>query len=150
MARANSAPRRILALGALLCGLLLLGGCGGESDDSTSSSATTADGGLTVEVTPADAAPGSTVEAAVVNDTDEQFTYGAAYELERKAGADFEKVDLPDTPVIQIGYIAPAGGKGPPVRVKLPKDLQPGTYRVVIQRGVPNVGDLGGTFTITG
>lgn len=150
MARANLAPLRIWALAALLGGLLLLGGCGGDSDQSSATSTTAADPGLTVAVTPADAAPGSTVRAAVVNDTDKQFTYGAGYELERQVDDGFEKVDLPDSPVIQIGYIAPAGGTGPPVRVKLPKDLQPGTYRVVIQRDVPNVGDLGGTFTIIG
>ncbi len=86
----------------------------------------------------------------MVNGTGEQFTYGAAYELERQVGDGFEKVDLPDHPVIEIGYIAPAGGTGPPIEVKLPKDLTPGMYRVVIQRDVPNVGDLGGTFTIDG
>jgi hypothetical protein len=150
MARANPAPMRIWVVAAISAVALLVGGCGGNSDESTSSESTSTDAGLTVKVTPAQASPGSTVEAAVVNDTDKEFTYGAAYELEHQVGDQFEKVDLPESPVIQIAYVAPAGGTGPPVQVKLPKDLQPGTYRVVIQRDVPNVGDLGGTFEITG
>lgn len=149
MARANSVPARIWALMALVT-CLSLAGCGGESEPSTSAQSTTASSGLTVKVEPAKAAPGSSVSASVVNDTDKQFTYGAAYELEREVGGDFQKVDLPSKPVIEIGYIAPAGGTGPPVKVDLPGDLAPGTYRVVIQRDVPDVGDLAGTFEIVG
>lgn len=153
MARANLAPPRIWAPAALVVGILTLAGCGGGAAESTPSSTTTTtpgDAGLTVEVTPAAAAPGSTVRAAVINDTDKQFTYGADYELDRQVGNGFEKVDLPPRAVIEIGYIAPAGGTGPPVEVKLPKDLKPGMYRVVIQRDVPNVGELGGALKITG
>jgi hypothetical protein len=150
MARANHAPPRIWVAAAVSAVVLSLGGCGGGYGESTSSESTTAGAGLSVKVSPAQTSPGSTVEASVVNDTDKEFTYGAAYELEHQVGDAFEKVDLPASPVIEIGYVAPAGGTGPPVEVQLPKDLQPGTYRVVIQRDVPNVGDLGGTFEITG
>lgn len=102
-----------------------------------------------MEVEPARAAPGESIEAAVVNGTEEEFTYGAGYELERQVDGGLETVDLPKRPVIQIGYVAPAGGTGPPVAVKLPRDLEPGIYRVVIQRDVPGVGDLSGQFEIT-
>ena len=46
--------------------------------------------------------------------------------------------------------MAAAGETGPPVEVELPKDLAAGTYRVVIQRDVPGVGDLSGEFDVTG
>ncbi len=57
---------------------------------------------------------------------------------------------LPDTPVPQIAYIAKPGENGPPVTVKIPKDALPGQYRVVIQRDVPDVGDLSGEFEVKG
>ena len=150
MALANPAASRIRVAATLASVLLLIAGCGGDESDSTTSSTTATGGGLTVKVTPARAAAGSKVEASVVNDTGKEFTYGAGYELERQANGGFEKVALPPAPVIEIGYVAPAEGTGPPVEVDLPKDLQPGTYRVVIQRDVPNVGDLSGTFEIVG
>ena len=135
---------------------LLLAACGDDSNepdgstatDSTSSGASS--GSLSVEVEPAQAAPGESIKAAVVNGTDEEFTYGAGYELERQVDGGLETVDLPERPVVQIGYVAPPGMTGPPVAVKLPPDLEPGIYRVVIQRDVPGVGDLSGQFEITG
>lgn len=144
---------------SLACGLLLAG-CGGSSDEPTSAeppSGAEASGaadnegsGLSVAVSPAKAAPGQPVKASVVNNTDQEFTYGAGYELERRRVSGWEAIELPDRPVIQIAYVAPPGERGPPVRVNLPLDLEPGTYRVVIQRDVPGVGDLSGQFKITG
>ena len=135
---------------AARCSLLaacsfLLAACGSESD---STSAESADAGLQVIVKPVRAAPGGTVRAAVVNGSDEEFTYGAAYELERQMGEDFEPVKLPRTPVPQIGYVAKPGETGAPVEVKVPATALPGQYRVVIQRGVPDVGDLSGEFEV--
>lgn len=144
--RLPSSPRPVLAVLALACAVGLAA-CGDDSDDSTSEPA---DAGLQVLVKPIRAMPGDTIEAMVVNGSDEQFTYGAGYELEFQQGADFEKVKLPNTPVTQIGYVAKPGETGPPVRVKLPGDLQPGQYRVVIQRDVPDVGDLSGEFEVIG
>jgi len=152
--RSSRLPGTAVASFVALC--LLLAACGDDSNepdgstatDSTSSGASS--GSLSVEVEPAQAAPGESIEAAVVNGTEKEFTYGAAYELEREVGGGFEKVDLPNRAAIAIGYVAPLDGTGPPVRVKLPPDLEPGTYRVVIQRDVPGVGDLSGQFEITG
>ena len=96
------------------------------------------------------AAPGDTIEARIVNDSDEEFTYGAGYELERQMGGSFEQVKLPKRPVITIGYVAKPGETGPPVEVRIPEDALPGQYRVVIQRDVPDVGDLSGEFEVTG
>ncbi len=147
-----SSTRPLAGVTALVACSLLLAACGGDSGESssTSSPTTSAETGLSVEVTPAKADPGQPVEARVVNGTDKQFTYGAAYELERQTAEGLEGIDLPDRPVIAIGYLAPPGETGPPVKVKLPADLEPGTYQVVIQRDVPGVGDLSGQFTITG
>lgn len=82
------------------------------------------------------------------NGTDEQFTYGAGYELERQMGDAFEQVELPRSPVIQIAYVAKPGKTGPPVMVTVPKDALAGQYRVVIGGGTPDVGDLSGEFEV--
>ncbi len=159
MLNASSTRPLAGATAALLACSLLLSACGGDAGGSSSteaaSSTTTttsaSGGGLSVSVTPSEAQAGELVAASVVNDTDKQFNYGAAYELKRQGPDGYEKVGLPPRrPVIAIGYLAPPGETGPPVKVKLPSDLEPGTYRVVIQRNVPGVGDLSGQFTITG
>src|SRR5688572_20242341 len=138
MSGQGSQRRRGLGALALLLASLTLVACGGDDDDATSTAAPApAPGGLSVEVQPASASPGDTVEAVVVNEGDEQFTYGAAYELEAEAGGTWEPVKLPIEPIPEIGYVAPPGGTGPPVSVDLPKDLEPGTHRVVIRRNVP-------------
>ena len=129
------------------CSLLLVA-CGSDSGDAATATSPTADAGLSVSVNPASASPGDTVEAVVVNGSDEQFTYGAAYELERQKGNAFEQVELPRRPVIEIGYVAPPGKSGPAIDVAIPKDALPGQYRVVIQRDVPDVGDLSGEFEV--
>jgi len=141
-----SSLRPALWLIAAACALALTA-CGGDSDDTSSQPA---DAGLRVLVTPPKASPGDTIEAEVVNDSDEEFTYGAGYELEYQQGEDFEPIKLPNTPVPEIGYIAKPGESGPPVKVKLPGNLKPGQYRVVIQRDVPDVGDLSGEFEVIG
>ena len=146
--------KRHLRLGALalLSACLPFAGCG-DDDAAPGSTATTSTGGsgsLTVTVEPARAGPGDTVEARVVNDTGADFTYGAAYELEVQSGEEWQAVEIPVRPVPEIGYVAPPGQSGPPVAVELPKDLPPGTYRVVIQRDVPGVGDLHGEFDVSG
>lgn len=86
----------------------------------------------------------------MVNDTDEQFTYGAGYEIDREVDGSFEPVKLPDRPIIEIGYVADPGETGAPVSVDVPGSAAPGIYRVVIQRDVPNVGDLSGEFEVIG
>jgi len=143
---------RVAAACFLLLAALLLVACGGDEDTSTSASTTatsaTEAGGLSVSVEPAQALAGTTVAAAVVNDTDKEFTYGADYELEREVDGDFEPVKLPKRPVIQIGYVAKAGEIGPPVSAEIPADATPGTYRVVIQRDVTDVGDVSGEFEV--
>jgi hypothetical protein len=109
----------------LAASTVVLAACGGEE-------ATTAEEAGAVIVTPSSAPAGSTVAAAVRNDTDAQITYGAGYELERELDGEWEQINLPEQVVNQIGYIAEPGRTGPPVQVKLPGDLEPGPYRVVL------------------
>ncbi|MFN8151697.1 MAG: immunoglobulin-like domain-containing protein [Solirubrobacterales bacterium] len=138
---------------AVLSLALAFAACGSDSGDNTgdgTDSSQPADAGLEVLVEPERAAAGDTVKAEVVNGTEEQFTYGKAFELERQEGEDFVKVKLPPTPTPMIALIAEPGETGPPIQIKLPKDLMPGQYRVVIQRDVPDVGDLSGAFEVTG
>jgi len=126
---------------------LLAAGCGGSDAGggaTTSGPAAT----LTVTVEPAAAAPGDEIAARVNNDGDESYTYGAAYELERRVGDAWRQVKLPPRPVIEIGYVASPGAAGPPVTVKVPNDAEPGSWRVVIDRDAPGVGLLSGEFEV--
>jgi hypothetical protein len=145
--RSGSFGRRLAAVALAVLACLALVACGGDSGGGTDET-TSAVAGLRVEVEPARAAPGATIRARVVNDTGEEFTYGAAYELERQVGDSFEPVKLPPRPVPEIGYVAKPGGIGPAVDVAIPKSALPGQYRVVIQRDVPDVGDLAGDFSV--
>lgn len=154
MAPAKQRLRRRAAF-AIVASCLLLPtaattGCGDEEDSGSDPNTTpgTEPGGLSVTVEPEQAAAGTTIEAAVVNDTDQQFTYGAGYELERQVEGRFEEVELPLRPVIEIAYVARPGETGPALTAKVPRDAEPGTYRVVIQRDVPDVGDLDGEFEV--
>jgi len=136
--------------GMLITGLVFAAaGCGG-SDDAGSPTSTGVAGGLSVTVEPAEAAPGDEIAARVVNDTDQAYTYGAAYELERHAGGGWEQVKLPDRPIIEIGYVAEAGETGPPVSVAVPKDAAAGRWRVVIDRDAAAAGLLAGEFEVVG
>lgn len=137
--------KRLLA--PLAASALLLSACGGDDDKTISDPP---DAGLQVLVKPPVTEPGGTVMAEVVNGSQERFTYGAAYELERQEGEDFVPVELPPRPIPQIAYVAEPGESGPPVKVKIPGDALPGQYRVVIQRDVPDVGDLSGEFEVRG
>ena len=151
MSGQGSQRRRGLGALALLLASVALAACGGDGEEATSTAAPApGSGGLSVEVRPESAAAGDTVEAVVVNGTDEQFTYGAGYELEVESGTGgtWEPVKLPIEPIPEIGYVAPPGGTGPPVSVDLPKDLEPGTHRIVIRRNVPGVGDLSGELEV--
>ena len=130
---------------------LLLASCG-DDDETTGAGSTTSNepgGALSVSVEPPEAVPGDSVEASVVNGTEEEFTYGADYQLDRvSSDGKTEKVRLPNRPIPLLGYIAAPGKSGPAVSVKIPADLPPGTYRIVIQRNVPGVGDLGGQLQV--
>lgn len=141
-----AAVERIRLIGCLLLApALLLVACGGGGEETTSQPA---DAGLRVVVEPGHTTPGGTVKAEVINDSEEEFTYGAAYELERQMGEDFIEVKLPPRPIPEIAYIAAPGETGPPVEVKVPAQALPGQYRVIIQRDVPDVGDLSGEFEV--
>lgn len=136
---------------AVLSLALAFAACGSDSgDDTGTDSSQPADAGLEVLVEPERAEAGDTVKATVVNGTEKQFTYGKAFELERQEGEDFVKVKLPPTPTPMIALVAEPGESGPPIQIELPKDLMAGQYRVVIQRDVPDVGDLSGAFEVTG
>lgn len=163
---ARLAPRPVsfpLLASLLLAGIALaLASCGEDSDDPdepVSAPAPTtpappappaAGDGLTVEVEPPQAAPGSTLQATVSNGTEKQFTYGAAYEIDRAIAAGWEPVKLPPRAVIEIAYVAAPGTSGAALQVELPDDLDPGRYRVVVARDVPGVGDLAGEFEVSG
>lgn len=127
---------------------LLLSACGEKSEPSLDDIEPVGSGSLSVVVTPTSLAPGGSLQARVLNETDAQFTYGKSYSLEREGPGGFEQVQLPDRPVIQVALIAEPGEEGPPVRVDVPVQAQPGTWRVVIQRDLPGVGDLAGEFQV--
>ncbi len=135
------------AAAALVAAALLLGGCGDDSEGGGTTAAP-ADAGLRVEVTPPRAGPSDVVRARVVNDSEETFTYGLAYVLEMQEGNSFVNVSEPRI-VPEIGLVAKPGETGPPVKVRIPEDAVAGQYRVVIQRDVPDVGDLSGELTVT-
>ncbi len=136
----------------LIATLLVLSGCGDSSDAGGSSSTTTstapAGDALTVAVEPLEASPGDDVSARVVNDGERTYTYGAAYELERREGDAWVGVKLPPQPIPEIGYVAEPGDSGPPVTVAVPGDAAPGDWRVVIDRSAPGVGLLAGSFEV--
>lgn len=134
--------RRLFLLA--VCSALLLAACGDDDTDTPQP----ADAGLQVLVKPPVAAPGETVRAYVVNGSEEKFSYDPTFELERQMGEDFIAVKLPNRPVQPIAYIAGPGETGPPVVVKIPGQALPGQYRVVVQRDVPDVGDLSGEFEV--
>lgn len=138
-------PLRLLACLLAAATSLALVACGDDGDQTTPQPA---DAGLRVVVEPEHTTPGGTVKAEVVNNSDEKFTYGAAYELERQMGDDFVEVNLPPRPIPEIAYIAAPGETGPSVEVKVPAQALPGQYRVIIQRDVPDVGDLSGEFEV--
>jgi hypothetical protein len=132
--------------------LPLVAGCGDARDASSSSSPTTTPApsgdALTVVVEPLEASPGDEVAARVVNDGEKTYTYGAAYELERRVGQSWVGVKLPPRPIPEIGYVAGPGDSGPPVTVEVPDDAEPGDWRVVIDRSAPGVGLLAGSFEV--
>jgi hypothetical protein len=131
-----------IAAGILLC-VSLLAGCGADEASVTSQPA------LSVVVDPSSVPAGGVLGASVVNNTDSQFTYGAAYELEREVNGTFEPVDLGDRAVIQIAYVADPGGTGPPVTVEVPGNAKPGTWRVIVALDVVDIGDLSAEFEVT-
>ena len=141
----RSNPRTVAAVVAIAAAALLVA-CGDDDAGEVETAVT----GLSVEVDPESVAPGGTLAASVVNESDREFSYGAGYELERKKGDRFVPIDLGERAVIQIAYVAEPGGRGPAVAVKVPKDAKPGTWRVIIARDVPGGGDLSAEFEVTG
>lgn len=133
-----------IAAGILLC-VSLLAGCGDDEPSAT----VTSQPALSVVVDPSSVPAGGVLGASVVNNTDSEFTYGAAYELEREVNGTFEPVDLGDRAVIQIAYVADPGGTGPPVTVEVPGNAKPGTWRVIVALDVPDTGDLSAEFEVT-
>jgi hypothetical protein len=141
------------AVPALLAVVLVLGavplacgdeGSGGDGDETGEEAQ-----GLSVTLDRESVEPGGTIEARVVNETDSEYTYGAAYELEREVDGEFERVPV-DRAFIQIAYIAAPGETGPPVAVELPRDAEPGSWRVILDRNAAGVGELAAGFEITG
>lgn len=136
---------------ALVGAALLLAACGGDDepvDDGTRGPGPADGVAPAILVEPAETTPGGKVRAIVVNGGDEPFTYGAGYELYREDGDESVRVDDPNRAVIQIAYVADPGEAGPPVRVKIPRDAEPGTYRILLQRDVPDLGDLEASFEV--
>jgi hypothetical protein len=147
---ARRATRRLplLALAGALAAVAGLGGCGDDAPDEPGGDDGVGDLSVELDTTAVD--PGERIQARVRNDSDETFTYGAGYELEREVDGDFEPVELPRRPVPQIGYLAEPGQSGPPVTVEVPGDAEPGRWRVLLARNVPGVGDLGAEFVVGG
>lgn len=140
--------RTLTSIALAAVAALLLAACGEKSEPSLDEIAPAETGSLSVVVEPAAVAPGDRLQARVLNETDARFTYGAAYALEREGPGGFQPVKLADRPVIQVALIAEPGEEGPPVRITVPARAEPGTWRVVIQRDLPGVGDLAGEFQV--
>jgi hypothetical protein len=133
---------------ALLLGAGLLSACGDDDGDDGDPAAS--DPGLTVELN-ADSFPaGAMIAATVINNTDEDFTYGAPYALEVEVEGEFEPVDLGDLAFIEIAYVAKAGGVGPLVAVDVPDDAEPGTWRVLLSPDFPGTENLTAEFEVIG
>ncbi len=115
----RSNPRTVAAVVVIAAAVLLVA-CGDDDAGEVQAEVT----GLSVEVDPESVAPGETLAATVVNESDREFSYGAGYELERKKGDRFVPVDLGERAVIQIAYVAEPGGRGPAVAVKVPRGRQ--------------------------
>ena len=91
-----------------------------------------------LRVAPEVAAPGETLAIEVENlSEDRVLTYGLASELEREADGRWVPVELPPTPILEIalvvkpGETSSGGGGATGDRLDLPRDLEPGSYRVV-------------------
>lgn len=137
-----------IAIAIAATGLLL--GCGGEEPTTPAepSDPPALETGLSVSVEPATAAPGSKLKARIVNETAQEFTYGGAYELERETSNGFAPVELPNLAVPSVGYVAPPGEAGPPVVITVPENAEAGSWRVVLARDVPRVGELSAEFGV--
>lgn len=75
-------------------------------------------------------APGS-LEAIVVNRTDQDITYGLAFRIEYWDGESWQKTDIAPDVFPQIALIVGPGGLGQPNVVEIPAKVDPGFYRVV-------------------
>lgn len=141
---------RLLSAVLAAAAALLVAGCGEKSEPALEDIEPPSTPGLSVVLEPTSVAPGGQLEARVLNETDERFVYGLDYSLERQGPNGFQPVQLPDRPVIQKGLIAEPGEQGPPVRVDVPPQAEPGTWRVVLQRDIPGGGILAGEFEVRG
>lgn len=120
---------RTAACSVLICAALaIVGGCG-DTDDSDPGGAEES-GAVEVVLSAESVAIGDSLQASLRNGTDEEIVYGAGYSLEREQDGEFVAVELPREPIPDIGLIAKPGETGPPVTVRIPADLTPGTYRV--------------------
>jgi hypothetical protein len=118
---------RGIALGLALVTLALpMVACGGEEPGDEAAAE------VTVELSAETVGPGETLEARVRNGTSEPITYGLAYRLQREIDGEFTEVELPDRAVIQIALVANPGDIGPPVKIEVPADAEPGRWRVIL------------------
>ena len=139
----------IPAAALMLIATILLAACGNDEDGSTEpGSGSGDDSGLVVELDAASFPPGATIAATVINNTDEDFTYGAPYALEREIDGQFEPVDIGNLAFIEIAYVAKAGGKGPAVAVEVPEDAEPGTWRMLLSPDASGATELTAEFEV--
>jgi len=136
-----------LATLALVLVALTAGGCGGDAEDAPSPPAGGPAAGLgcdeglgELSVDPRSAAPGATLGIEVENlSEDRVLTYGLGSELERSEGGEWVPVELPTTPIPQLALVvrpgdtSDGGGGATQDRLELPKNVEPGAYRVVKQ-----------------
>lgn len=131
-------------------GVLAIAGCGDEGEATTEASDTGGQSDFSLELDPETAEPGDLLAARVVNRSEEPFTYGAGYQLERETDGVFKRVDQPDRAVIQIAYVVEPGETGPPVRVKVPAEAEAGRWRVVLPQEAPDGSELASEFEVVG
>lgn len=133
---------RGIAATVMLAVMLLAGAACGAGDEAASTDPRAGDRVL-LEVTPAMAASGASLELRVVAPAGEPYEYGLAATLERREGDD----TWTPTHHLSLGGTLGSGGHAPfdeplvvfsiaypderPLTVALPAELPPGTYRVV-------------------
>jgi hypothetical protein len=132
----------MLASAALIA---LAAGCGGSGEGGAPKETPA---GISLVAEPSVVSPGDELEVRVSNQTAVQVGYGRGYGIERLADGGWEPVQLPPQVVPMIGLVAEPGELGPPVTVRVPEELEPGSYRVTLAQPPKGAGSPAAEFEV--